>query len=443
MKQYLRITPVIVVFALLLVGTFGAAHPAHAQGPFGGDTVPAGETVDRDLVLYGNQITVDGNVNGDVFAIGDAVDVNGNIQGSLFLLSPEATVNGDVGGSVYAGVLKLDLAPGAQLGRDLYHAGVSLTTGEGSKIARSLNAITVGAQLRGSVGQAARAIIGPLEIGRWLMGQTGFQDLLPTGAVPSAHTPTPPATSLRDACAPRVASADPRFVELTAADRACLAGAAVQSVPAVYSASVLPKGSQTETVWDWLLARTQDLVALFVLGLVLLWLARGWMEGGADVVRVRPLPALGWGLLVAVNGFLLALVLAVLIGAVGFGFGAIGLYGLRTIIWLLGYSILGAAFAVFAVALLFASKVVVAYWFGRLLLRGRMSGGWFQAALALLIGLILFVLLVGIPIFGAIVSLLVSLIGLGALWLVGRRHWPRQAQPELALVPMTPEAELP
>jgi hypothetical protein len=439
MKQSLRVTPVIIAFALLLAGMFGGARLAHAQGPFGGDTVPAGETVDHDLVLYGNHIIVDGNVNGDVFAVGDTIDVNGDVTGSLFLISPEASVKGHVGGSVYAGVLKLDLASGSQLGRDLHHAGISLNTGENSQIARNLNAITVGAQLRGKVGQAARAIIGPLEIGRWLMGQSGFRDLLPAGADQSTPTPTPPATSLRDTCAPRVASADPRFVEQTAADRDCVAKLAALA-PAAYASSVLPQASQPATAGRWLLGRTQELAALLVLGLVLLWLARGWMEDGADVVRARPLAALGWGLLIAVNGFILALVLAVLIGAVGFGFGAIGLSGLRTIIWLLGYAILGVAFAIFVVAFLFVSKVLVAYWFGRLLLRGRTADRWLQRALALLLGLVPFVLLAGIPVFGAIVSLLVSLMGLGALWLVGHRRWPRQGSPEMALAPVVAEA---
>ncbi len=424
-----------ITFVLFVAVLFGGAHPVSAQGPFGGDTVPAGQTVDHDLILSGSRVTVDGTVNGDVFAVGEAVDVNGDVAGSLFVISPEANVKGRVDGSVYAAVVNMILAPTSTLGRDLHLVGVSLATGAGSQIARNLEAVAVGAQLSGDIGGQARAILGPLEIGRWVMGQTGWKELLPRSQ--AQPEPTPPATSMRSDCAPRPATAGLRFASWSPTRQVCAAGEAALTPAARLSWTVAQQPEPADT-GKVVLGHVQSWIALVVVGLLLLWLARGWMEAGADIVPVHPFAAAGWGLLIAVNGFLLSLVLAIAIGAVGFGLGAVGLYGLRTVVWLLGYGLLGAAFAVFLLALLFVSKIVVAYWLGRLLLR-RMAGGWLQRILALLLGLVIFVILAAIPVLGGLVSLLVSLVGLGALWLVARSHWPRATSAETALAPVEAE----
>jgi hypothetical protein len=84
--------------------------------------------------------------------------------------------------------------------------------------------------------------------------------------------------------------------------------------------------------------------------------------------------------------------------------------------------------------------VVVAYPIGRWLLH-RFQGdaavapvGW-QRSWPLLVGVLLYVLVVGIPYLGFVVSVVVTLLGLGAMWLSLRSYTPKVVAPTLVLQP--------
>ena len=77
---------------------------------FGGPIyVPAGETVEGDVVSFGGRVTVDGHVDGNAVSIGGPVEINGTVEGdvvsvgSQVSLGENARVRGDVtsvGGTV-------------------------------------------------------------------------------------------------------------------------------------------------------------------------------------------------------------------------------------------------------------------------------------------------------------------------------------------------------
>lgn len=60
--------------------------------------------------------------------------------------------------------------------------------------------------------------------------------------------------------------------------------------------------------------------------------------------------------------------------------------------------------------------------------------GWNQAW-PLLVGVLLYVVLAGIPYLGFVVSVLVTLLGLGAMWLSLRQRTTQIAAPTLVLQP--------
>ena len=139
MKTTIQKTFASLLLVMLLV--IGTVTPAHAQEIYQGDTVPAGVTLDQDVILFGQDVTIDGTVNGNVFILGNEVQVNGTVDGSLILIGQNAAISGSVSGTVYAAALTLDLAPNSVLARDLYAVTVSLTSGKDSLIGRDLYAI--------------------------------------------------------------------------------------------------------------------------------------------------------------------------------------------------------------------------------------------------------------------------------------------------------------
>jgi cytoskeletal protein CcmA (bactofilin family) len=96
--------PRLAAFVLALAALVIAAPPAQATEFRSGDavTVPAGTTVDDDLFIMGQSITIAGQVNGEVFAFGQSIAVTGAVQRDVIAAGQQVTVDGTVGGDLRA-----------------------------------------------------------------------------------------------------------------------------------------------------------------------------------------------------------------------------------------------------------------------------------------------------------------------------------------------------
>ena len=84
--------------------------------------------------------------------------------------------------------------------------------------------------------------------------------------------------------------------------------------------------------------------------------------------------------------------------------------------------------------IVYGSKLIVAYLFGRLLLE-RLAPDWVEYAWRVLgVGLLIYIPLASIPILGWLVSFLATLVGLGAAWLLWRA-WRRSPPADLPAMP--------
>ena len=97
---------------------------------------------------------------------------------------------------------------------------------------------------------------------------------------------------------------------------------------------------------------------------------------------------------------------------------------LAFLLWGLGYPALILACSLFALTVAYGSKLVVADLGGTLILqrlapRGLEGGG---RILPLLLGLVLYVILRSIPILGWAIEVIVTVLGLGAIWVALRRQ---------------------
>ncbi len=406
----------LVVLGLCLITALWSAAPAHAQGPSGG-VIPAGTTIENDVALVQPDISVDGNVDGDLFVVGQNVTLNGNVTGSVFIVADRATLRGAVNGSVYAVAANLNLDSTARVARSVYALALSLLTTPNSAIGRDLQTLAIGAQLRGTVTRDTRAIIGPLEILRLLLARVEALDLFQT--------------TLRAAPPPRVAAAAlsqnnaPSCLPQFALAKSAAGGILGSGLECFLNPSAAPR-QQASTPTDtaavaaqWGFKRARDFVTLAVIGLILLFALPRRLENWGAPIQAHPVAAPGIGLLAALNGFLLAALLTLAVIAVGIIFQALRLDALALMTWMVGLASVAALFWLFVLFLFFISQIVFVYWSARALLHRFAPQAKLHRALLLPLALLAFVLLMGIPVVGAIVSLAATLYGMGALVLAG------------------------
>ena len=398
LKPQFRISMLIMILFGLF---FGLTQSAQAQGIDFGSEVAAGETVENDIVLIGDTITLDGTVVGDVLAVGSTVQVNGSVEGSLIVVGGSLTINGEEAGTTYVIGQELTLEEAASLGRNLYFLGLTLNTLKGSQIGRDLVALTLGANLEGEIGREVRAIIGPVPILKTLMELVGKEVSGLSVTMPDAMTNE---TS-----------------SLVQADYASV-------LPLVqFLAAIDPQSGSIDTqrLGEWALERLRELVTLFVFGMLGIWLLPRQLNRTVEVFRAKWLRSLGIGLLAIVIAFNIigvAILLAALIIAIGYGLGAITLWDLAGAVWAVGLFALGLVFTIFWLFVIYGTKVIVAFVGGRILLDRLAPKATRYKVVPLLLGLVLYVILHGIPILGWVVAILATAVGLGISWLVWRNR---------------------
>jgi hypothetical protein len=403
MKPIKQIRSLPVILAIFLA--FGVTNPASAQGPITDVTIPVGTVVDGDVFLVGQDISIDGTVNGNVFIIGNQVTINGTVDGSLILISQNAGILGTVNGAVYATSLTLDLAPNASILRDLYVITVSLTSGSQSVIGRDLYAIGLDSGLNGQIGRDLHTVIGPIQLYNGLMTLLGYNNL-----TIQLHFEAPqPATS-------------PSGNVITTRHLARLQ-------------SPLPREAPFD--WgDWALNLLRYWVVLFVISMLAFWSLRKPLSQSGEPLQNRPWQSLGTGLLVLVIAcamFGVALLLTIIIFAIGLGLNYLGFWQISLALWVASFAGLAILLVMLWFFIIYGTKVIVIFFSATWLFRKifKRDPSWLRA-LALLTGTILFALLRTIPYIGWIVDLLVTAAGLGSAWIVFR-GMGKQMEPLLVL----------
>lgn len=403
MKQTPRIL-LTFLFTLTLVLAFPGR--ARAEGPVYGDTVAAGEIIERDLLLVGREVSIAGTVNGNVVALGNQVVLTGVVDGNLILAGQNVLIDGIVTGSVYTIALTVELGPQAVLGRELNAVTVSLTSAAGSQVGRDLNAIGLDAGLNGRVGRELHTVIGPIQLYNGLMRLLGFEEL-----TIDLHFAPPPETD----------------GSLYTLRRSLLVRRPAEEPP-----------PETFDWGAWSLDRLRVWGVLFVLGVIALWRARQTADRSARPLSNRPGRTLAIGLLalvMAVGTFGVGILLFGLVFALGLGLNFLGLWSLTIALWIATAAVLALFLTALWAFLVYGTKLIVIYafsaWaFERLF---HKKAFWLDA-LALLAGTLVYALLTAIPYIGWIIAVLTTAAGTGAAWLA----WRESRQPAVIDAPAAP-----
>ncbi len=420
--------------ALVLVFSFGWVGSAQAFEFIENEDLPAGEVVDDDLFIFGDNVVVDGTVNGDLFAFGQNVVINGTVNGSLVTGGQFTEVNGEVVGSVYNGSNAMTIGADAVVGRNLYFGGFSLNVEDGAKIGRDMAVGGYQVILNGEIGRDLYAGAGALEINGVIggdvnaevggpdesMGSMPFFPFMPPGTPATVS----PGLRISDSAeiGGKVAYTSP--VDQSNSIDISPGGGIVHSTPVPVEGGpstqvdMDPQVSNAVNVGRWFLQRARELVTLLALGALVLWLLPDLFNKVVDKAASEPLPSSGWGLVTVIAGYVGAVILAGLVLALGIFFGVLTLGGLGSTIFGVGFSSLGLAMAVFVLMVTYGSKLVIAFWGGKWTLEKLFPQYAESKAWPLVLGVLIYVLLRAIPVLGWIIGVIVTLIGMGAMWLV-------------------------
>lgn len=413
------------VALLLAVLSLPLAGRVYAAEIITGDpnvVIEEDEVIEDDLFVSGALVEMNGTVRGDLFMAGQELVLNGEVEGTVFFGGQIMRVNGDVDGSVFAGGYTMTLGPEANIERSLYFGGFSLDVEEGSTIARSLYSGNYQTILDGEVGRDVAAGAGAFELNGTVGGDVRVdlgeveEDADPSGLMWTGFIPG------------GVRVVPPGFRQ---GDDAQVGGDVSYTLREVKVEGLEVTPPQPERVVrfiiaGWLRQRIGEFLALLIVGALLLRFFPALLMRSGAYVQDRPLPSAGYGCLAMLAFFFgvpLAFGLLILAAVLG---GLVTLGSLVNDILGLGGASIGLVIAAFMITISLLTKAVVSFLVGRRILdrfTKEAGEGYWNDVGALAIGLLLYELLRAIPLgFGWLIGLIVTLVGLGAIYFA-MRNW--------------------
>jgi cytoskeletal protein CcmA (bactofilin family) len=407
---------------LALVGLTLAVPGSWAAEVRGGDDVgvAAGEVVDDDLYLAGDEIVVAGTVRGDVVVAARKVTVTGTVEGDLIAAAQTVVVEGTVGDDARLAGQALLVRDGARIADDLVTGGYSLQTEAGSTVGGDVLLGGFQAELAGDVDGGVTAGAEGLALAGRIGGDVEASvsasgpEAAPFAWAPAADVPLPVVPSgltLTD---------DARLegdLSYEGGQEADIAPGAQIAGETTYRQITVPEDQDTAPAGPLalLLIGLRRFVTLLAVGLLALWLLPRTVDGAATTLRTRPWLSLGWGVL-AVAGAVAAVVAVLLVSillAVLLGWLTLGALAAAVVATGVVLDIVLVLALVLGLTLL--APVVVGFMGGGLMLRDPVPTAFGKRVLALALGLLVYVLLRAVPFVGPVVGLVVALLGVGAL----------------------------
>jgi cytoskeletal protein CcmA (bactofilin family) len=448
-----RIGKILIVLGVVLLASVMLTAPVLAADIRTKDVIVIDQDVDDDLYLFAGSITVNSTVHGDLIAAGGDITINGVVEGDLWAAGGKIVINGTVADDVRFAGSDLKLGPGARVGDDLFGAGFGFGAGSGSEIASDVFVAGYQALLSGEIGGNVKVAAAGLEISGHIAGDVEAEVEEPDPEFAqysyfmrmwSPYMPERiigPGLSVEEGARidGELTYTSPVTVDIP---DEVVTGAIVYQTPVPEEEEApevevpeVPAGALTLVgivTWfiRWVLGIVRNFVTLLALGALLLWLVPKWLKEVVQHWREKPVHSLGWGVAVLLGFlvivpllFMVMIILDIILGILTLG----GLVGIITGVIMVLETILTVGFWIISV---YITKIAFSYLIGWLILR-RTASTWVDKAMGLfplLIGLAIFVLARSFPFLGAFFSLLVTIFGLGAMWLLAwvRIYKPRE-----------------
>jgi cytoskeletal protein CcmA (bactofilin family) len=382
----------VAVFMTVALAVALTAVPVLAFDARAGDnvTIAAGEEVNEDAYLAGNNVLCNGTVNGDIFAAGQTVTIGGTVANGVTAAGQTVLVSGPVGHGVRAAGSTVDIV--GTVGRDVVAAGGNVTIHRSASMNRDLLIAAGAAVISGDVGRNVWGAADQLTIEGSVGGNVDVKVgtlIIAPGATVGGNLSY---TAESEATIP-VGAVKGTVTFTQRVDDGARRGAAGRFgalAPLAFFAGL------TWKIIAYLMA--------FLTGLVLIVIAPRRMATASSAIRNDKGPVAGYGAIALFVTPIAAVVVCLTIIGLPLGIIALLLWGI----------------------VLYLSQLPVSLFIGHLILgRTRLldSKGFMIGCLAL--GLLLIALVRAIPLVGGIVAVATALFGFGA-FVVGERrrmHW--------------------
>jgi len=352
-----------------------AAVPVLAAELRGGGTVTvaSGDVVNEDLYVAAATTVIDGTVNGDVFALGGTITVNGTINGGVSIAGQTLTVNGKI--THGARVAATDININGTIDGDLIVAGTNITVAKTGKIGGDLicgaDTARIDGPITGYIKGSSSEVTLTSEVGKDVELVVDHLTLTSTSSIQGNLTYT---------------SKDEARIQ----SGARIGGTTTHKMPEAWEPSP----------FFGIVGKVISFVMIFVIGVVIIYVAPRRTVSIADSVVGKPGPSLGWGALILVATPIAFILVCITVIGIPLGLISMAVYGVA----------------------IYLAQIPVGLAVGSLIVRraGRVES---KALLigALALGLVILSLLGLIPYFGFVVGLVTILFGLGALAVSERR----------------------
>jgi hypothetical protein len=453
----------IISLILVMLLILGLAQPASASVIIQDGRIEAGEVIDDDVFITGDEVVIDGTVNGILFAAGGTIRINGTVNGDAFLagyriiVSEDAVIEGNLFGAGYelthsgtvtgsSAVAAAALFLEGDIERNLYISAYHFETQPDSMVGVDVYGAVYQALLNGEIVDELNLSTAAVE----LYGRIGGDSTIRVGA--PARVPIFRPYVFGDLPAPMVAG-------LRIFPEAEIEGAltytspiqqerTIESVPAggIIFQTPIPGAQPDLEEWapfgpvvvvapflHWLVGILRQLITLLFIGGLALWLAPRVMRLITAQLRAAPGQSAGYGVLTLFAGYITLFFLFMIILLVGIFFLAVSLGGLARTIFMVGFSSVALVSAIFTFLAFQFSRVVVAYVLGEWIMRYIVPKARSRQVYTLVLGVLIYVFLRAIPIFGWFLALLATIFALGAMWLAYRSRTQSLAGPPPAV----------
>jgi len=417
---------------LVLLLLFSLALPVLAFEGRSGETViiEADEVIEDDLYVGANQFILNGTVRGDLFAAGASVEINGTVEGDFFGAAQSVIVNGTVGDDARIAGYALSVA--GQVADDLIAAGFSLDNDGESAVGGDLLFAGYQAILDGEVGGTADVGGGAVRISGRIGGNANVDV---GGTEPGARPPSfvfpgmPAVPSVPTGLTITDSAEISGDLNYTANERVQVPSGVVAGetnfsryvAPEDERAPEAPGPSLALRIGKWFLKQIRRFTTLLLVGLLMMWIVPNWTRRLADLIRTKPLPSLGWGVVfIAVFAVVMLTLLTItIILAVVFGIVTLGELAKRFIA--LGGLVMGSLGFGFSITWAYVTKIAMSLLLGQLIFSLFHSNAAENRWWSMLLGVVIFAAITAIPVLGWLATLATVLLGLGAIWLWGQQ----------------------
>jgi cytoskeletal protein CcmA (bactofilin family) len=367
-------------FILILFCLFLAPLATHAYVVKTGPSVyvAADQTIEGNLYVGGQSITIDGIINGDLICGTQVLTINGQVLGDVICGAKNININGTVNGSVR--VAGETIVLNSRVERNVMTFGSNVSLGTNAVVNGEMLVAAAFSDIRGQIAGDLHGVAANLD----LAGSIGGNVRLRLNENQK--------TDAKSLIVEKTAQVN-GDINYTAGTAGTVIEGAKIGGQINYSAPVKKQSLNWGEVHAW--TRLFSIFSALVVGLVLISL---WGEQLKEIAKNFPKnigPSLGWG---AIITFLTPIVSFVLI------------------LTIIGAPLALIFFALWLIAL-YLSKIIVGIAIGLWLMKKIKSDKKTSLMLPMIIGIILTWLIYSIPVFGWILCLMAVWLGLGGLFL--------------------------